>query len=73
MERLSIPNTVVDPAGDGAICFMASRKLSEDELKSYLRAYLRNGNDWPGHGRVATVDILVDHSALFFHDPLNPT
>ena len=60
MFKLSVPNRVSDPATGGVICFMAGRKLSPQEIKSYLSAYLRNGNTFPPPGNEVTTEVLVD-------------
>jgi hypothetical protein len=60
MFKHSVPNRVNDPATGGVICFMAARKLSPQEIKLYLSAYLRNGNTFPPPGVEVTTEILVD-------------
>jgi hypothetical protein len=65
MFELLVPNRVNDPAKGGVICFMASRKLSPEEIKRYLSAYLRNENTFPPSGVEVTTEILVDDSPFF--------
>ena len=60
MFKLSVPNRVSDPATGGVICFMAGRKLSPQEINSFLSAYLRNGNTFPSPGTEVITEILVD-------------
>ncbi|HEX4644170.1 MAG TPA: hypothetical protein VH598_01025 [Verrucomicrobiae bacterium] len=43
---------------------MAARKLSPQEIKSYLSAYLRNGNNFPPSGVEVTTEILVDDGSF---------